>query len=164
MVWILGFIMLELNGLVRRLTYFGVPLQAYKCTLLQNVRLALDHCSNTFVPHCLSIFGTAEACNMSLASKISCLSGYSLRMALRSTFSQNIILFMQSSPCEAMRSNNMFRPVSAGGLRLVHLYVQLLVSWSVIIRGSSHLILRAFLQLNLLHALPELVVSSNFLS
>ncbi|XP_037565684.1 uncharacterized protein LOC119445474 [Dermacentor silvarum] len=63
-----------------------------------------------------------------------------------------------------MRRDNIFRPVSAGVLGLVHLYVRQLVSRFVFFRDCSHPLLRAFLQVNLVNVLPNLVISTNFAS
>uniref|UniRef100_G3MNG6 Reverse transcriptase zinc-binding domain-containing protein n=1 Tax=Amblyomma maculatum TaxID=34609 RepID=G3MNG6_AMBMU len=61
-----------------------------------------------------------------------------------------------------MRRDNLFRPVSAGGLGLTHLYVRQLVARFFLFRNSSHPITRASLQTNLVNLHPNLVVSPNF--
>uniref|UniRef100_A0A224YQ98 Protein containing zf-RVT domain n=1 Tax=Rhipicephalus zambeziensis TaxID=60191 RepID=A0A224YQ98_9ACAR len=56
------------------------------------------------------------------------------------------------------------RPVCAGGLGLVHLFVKQLVSRFFCFRDCAHPLLRSFLQVNLAEALPSLVVSANWVS
>ncbi|XP_075535109.1 uncharacterized protein LOC142570632 [Dermacentor variabilis] len=63
-----------------------------------------------------------------------------------------------------MRRDNIFRPVSEGGLGLVDLYVRQVVSRFFFFRDTSHPILRSFMQVTLVNALPDLIVSSNFSS
>lgn len=147
--------------------YLGVPLHAYKFSAhYWRERVpALQRYTNTFVPHRLSIFGRAEACNMFLATKVfyvfqvlHCARLYIQR------FHRIFSTFIWSSSFEPMRRDNIFRPVSAGGLGLVHLYVRQLVSRFFFFRDSSHPVLRAFMQVNLVHVLPELVVSSDLIS
>ncbi|XP_075547648.1 uncharacterized protein LOC142582138 [Dermacentor variabilis] len=63
-----------------------------------------------------------------------------------------------------MRRDNIFRPVSEGGLGLVHLYVRKIVSRFFFFRDTSHPILRSLMQVTLVNALPDLILSSNFSS
>ncbi|XP_050050784.1 uncharacterized protein [Dermacentor andersoni] len=63
-----------------------------------------------------------------------------------------------------MRRDNIFRPVSEGGLGLVHLYVRQIVSRFFFFRDTSHPVIRSYMQVTLVNALPDLVVSSSFSS
>uniref|UniRef100_L7LZK6 Reverse transcriptase zinc-binding domain-containing protein n=1 Tax=Rhipicephalus pulchellus TaxID=72859 RepID=L7LZK6_RHIPC len=63
-----------------------------------------------------------------------------------------------------MRRDNVFRPVCAGGLGLVHLFIKQLVSRFFYFRDCAHPLLRTFVQVNFADVLPSLVVSTYFAS
>lgn len=145
--------------------YLGVPFDAYKLSAhFWRERVpALQRHADTFTPHRLSIFGRAAACNLFLATKIfyvlqilHCARTYIQR------FHRIFATFVWSSTFEPMRRDNIFRPVCAGGLGLVHLYVRQIVWRFFFFRDTSHPILRSFIQVNLFNALPNLVVSSQY--
>lgn len=111
--------------------YLGVPLSAHKSSAQYwKDRVAgLERYAKSFIPHNLSIFGKAETCNKFLATKLF----YVLQVlhcarAHIQSFHRKFATFIWSSTYESMRRDNLFRPVSAGGLGLVHLYVWQIVS------------------------------------
>lgn len=123
----------------------------------------LERQAQTFVPYRLSIFGRAEACNTFLATKlyyvlqlIHCARFYIQR------FHRIFATFIWSSTFEPMRRDNIFKPVSEGGLGLKHLYLWQIVSRFFFFRDNSHPVIRSFLQVTLVDCLPDLIVSSNF--
>lgn len=144
--------------------YLGVPLSAHKSSAQYwKDRVAgLERHAKSFIPHNLSIFGKAETCNKFLATKLFYVLQvlHCARVHIQS-FHRKFATFIWSSTYESMRRDNLFRPVSAGGLGLVHLYVWQIVSRYFFFRDASHPIIRAFLQVNLVNVLPTLVVSSD---
>lgn len=144
--------------------YLGIPLQnVQSMTSYWSSRIRdISRAAVLWQAHDLSVFSRAQVCNVFLMTKllyvlqIMCCTRLQVQK-LHRVFAT----FIWKSPYEPMRRENLFRPVSSGGLGLAHLFVRQLTSRLFFLRDCSHPLLRAYHQCLLHSHLPLVVVSSS---
>lgn len=143
--------------------YLGTPLQymqtnsEYWADVVEDLRKrATKWCGRD-----MSIFARATVCNVFLIAKL----WYVLQVlhCARTSIQKMhrvFAVFIWKSTGEPMRRDNLFRPVSKGGLGLSHLFVRQIVSRFLFLRNQKHPLLQVMFQTRIAPHLPSVLVSS----
>lgn len=109
----------------------------------------------------MSIFARATVCNVFFVSKLWYVMQalYCSRLNVQKLH-RIFAVFVWQSQFERTSRSNIFRRLEGGGLALPHLFIRQLVSRFSFLRDQSHPFVRAFLQIKLVNALPDFVVST----
>lgn len=144
--------------------YLGTPLEYYRDSepywrgQVQSLKEKAEKMKATG----LSVFARATTCNIFFVAKL-----WFVMQVLHCSrlnvqkLHRVFAVFVWGSTWERSSRTNLFRRIREGGLGLTHLYVRQLVNRFLFLRDVQDPFLRTVIQVRLMRALPEFVVSSS---